>query len=123
MITSLRSFGKWEPVGSRVTCDPPPAGSDEDWLVFVSDRRAFVDVATMIGYSQNGGSMGPPEDDGMFTSIRHGDENLIVTDDAEFAEKFLLATKIAKRLNLLRKADRVCLFQGVLYGRYQEGTT
>jgi hypothetical protein len=43
-------------------------------------------------------------------------QNLIVTDDLEWHRRFVAATSIAKRLNLMAKADRIALFQAVLYG-------
>lgn len=45
-----------------------------------------------------------------------GDVNLIVTQDNKFYDRFMAATSVAKRLNLLDKADRIALFQAVLYG-------
>jgi hypothetical protein len=53
----------------------------------------------------------------VFVSLRSGDVNLIVTSDARFAARFLVATRLATQLNLLNKNDRVALFQAVLYGK------
>ncbi|WP_298844024.1 hypothetical protein [uncultured Salinicola sp.] len=104
-----------EPVGSRVTCDPAPTDTDEDWLVLV--REVPVEKLQEAGFSQEGS----PEfytgnDAGGFRSWRKGEINLITTQSDEFFRLFLTATYLAKRFNLLRKQDRIALFQAVLYG-------
>lgn len=52
----------------------------------------------------------------VFNSWRRGDVNLIVTTDPQFARKHRAANKVCKALNLMAKADRVLVFQAVLYG-------
>ena len=104
-----------EPVGSRVTCDPAPTDTDEDWLVLVRDVP--VEKLQEAGFSQEGS----PEfytgnDAGGFRSWRKGEINLITTQSYEFFRLFLTATYLAQRFNLLRKQDRIALFQAVLYG-------
>ena len=104
-----------EPVGSRVTCSPPPDDTDEDWLLLVQSDPSTRFAA--LGFGQDGS----PEfytgnDEGGFRSWRKGDLNVVTTQDPEFFERFLLATHLAKRFNLLVKADRIALFQAVLYG-------
>lgn len=102
-------------VGSRVTCNPPPADTDEDWLVLLeSEAQQSLQQA---GFTQEGS----PEfytgsDVGGFQSWRHGNINVITTPDPEFFYRFITATTLAKRFNLLKKADRIALFQAVLYG-------
>ena len=109
-------------VGSRVTCNPPITNTDEDWLCLTSDWRAFLNVAVRDGYTV-GGSVPADElerrkDIVMFNSMRRDRDNmnLIVTDDPEFAQRFLAATSVAIRFNLQSKEDRIALFQAVLYG-------
>lgn len=102
-------------VGSRVTCDPAPVGTDEDWLLL--SHRDPAERMTALGFRQDKG----PEfytgnDNGSFRSWRRGDVNVITTPDATFYELFLTATELARRFNLLAKADRIALFQAVLYG-------
>ena len=104
-----------EPVGSRGTCDPAPTDTDEDWLGLV--REVPVEKLQEAGFSQEGS----PEfytgnDAGGFRSWRKGEINLITTQSYEFFRLFLTATYLAKRFNLLRKQDRIALFQAVLYG-------
>jgi len=103
------------PVGSRVTCDPPPVDTDEDWLVLVTDVPETRMKET--GFGQDGS----PEfytgnDAGGFRSWRKGDLNVITTQSDEFYRLFLTATYLAKRFKLQRKEDRIALFQAVLYG-------
>lgn len=114
----IRSLGAYNfrPVGSRVTCDPAPKDTDEDWLVLIPGQ-SFLDRLTAEGFSQDG----MPEfytgnDAGGFRSYRKGDVNIITTESDAFFDLFLAATELARRFNLLSKADRIALFQAVLYG-------
>lgn len=110
-------------VGSRVTCDPPPTDTDQDILVLVdafafnAKRRELSAAGWELGGSQvNIGDMEDPAEMGSFVSYRLGELNLILTSDGVYYEKFLAATSVAKRLNLLNKEDRIAVFEAVLYG-------
>ncbi len=104
---------KFEPVGSRVTCDPPPTDTDQDILVLVADMfdAAFAgwSCETEAEYEGDGSDL-------KFVSYREGNVNLIVTDDEKFFDTFMIATRTAKKLNLMQKKDRVTLFRAILYG-------
>ena len=109
-----------EPVGSRVTCDPAPEDTDEDFLCLVDDSVKDGELLEKAGFTQDGS----PEfytgnDNGGFRSYRRGDTNVITTQDMKFFGKFMTATHLAKRFNLLQKPDRIALFQAVLYGVHQ----
>lgn len=113
---------KWQAVGSRVTCDPAPVNTDQDYLVLVGeDAIGFIDKMTSYGFDVELGE-GYAEDalnggeDNRFQSYRMDDVNLIATVDPDFYERFVAATSVARRFNLLEKADRIALFQAVLYG-------
>ena len=102
-------------VGSRVTCNPVPVGTDEDFLALVPFN--VTKLMKEDGFTQDGS----PEfytgnDNGGFRSFRKGDMNIITTESTEFFDRFMTATALAKRFNLLEKADRIALFQAVLYG-------
>lgn len=120
LLTNAR---KWELVGSRVTCNPPPTDTDQDVLVFVDEERAsqFVFEMENIGFSVELGegyaadALNSGESD-RFQSYRLDDVNLIVTVDDMFYDRFAYATEIAKRSNLMQKEERVKLFQAILYG-------
>lgn len=106
-----------EPVGSRVTCSPAPVDTDEDYLCLVPDEDGASAHLEAMGFTQDG----MPEfytgnDAGGFRSFRRGDVNVVTTNSQGFFNQFMTATELAKRFNLLEKADRIALFQAVLYG-------
>ncbi len=51
-----------------------------------------------------------------FLSLKRDEINLIITKSQKFVDKFLLATSLTKRLNLMDKDDRIAVFRAVLYG-------
>lgn len=111
-----------KPVGSRVTCDPPPMDTDEDHLILIEseDLAAALDALADDGYVAHTPrgryyheSSGRPSE---FVSVRKGEINLLITSKDKFFRRFIAATSIAKRFNLMDKEDRVALFQAVLYG-------
>lgn len=111
---------EFTPVGSRVTCNPPPTDTDEDFLVTV---LYFYHDEAIAALSADGFALDNPNehyvpDSGVFNSWRKGNTNIILTKDYDFARRFKAATFVAKQLNLLKKEDRVTLFQAVLYGNY-----
>lgn len=113
-------------VGSRVTCSPPPENTDQDWLVLVDEKEVGPFFAHLLRASWVvGGSLIPNEfnqlpENARFNSFTLGVDNLIVTASKEFHDRFLAASSVAKRLNLLDKADRIALFQAVLYAKISD---
>lgn len=107
-------------VGSRITCDPPPTDTDEDWLVWIERPIQEVNIRLVEQGFELGGSVVCKTDkdwkQNTFFSYVKGDLNLIVTGNRLFFDKFLEATKFAKQLNVVEKKDRVKLFQCLLYG-------
>jgi len=114
------------PVGSRVTCSPAPTDTDRDWLALIpkGESEEFTISMMAIGWDL-GGSRIPVnrlinEQDDRFLSFTHEIdgviENVIATESEVFYRRFLVATLLATRFNLMIKDDRVALFQGVLYG-------
>ena len=108
-------------VGSRVTCDPPPQDTDQDWLVLVDEKdfdgfaKSLIEQGWAVGGSliPNDANYLPPNQ--RFNSFTLGVDNIIATASKEFHDRFLSASATAKRLNLLKKEDRIALFQSVLY--------
>lgn len=107
------------PVGSRVTCDPPPTDTDEDFIAYMEEEETVY--ALLVPLQENGWEMGGSAvgnggvgdggaGDGWY-SFRKGNQNLILVYKRPIYDSFMAATAIAKRLNLLRKEDRVALFQ------------
>lgn len=112
-----------EPVGSRVTCNPAPTDTDADYLAFVQPAlwgqlRAALDANGFESHPAYETPESPPS--ASFRSFRNGDVNVITTCEEWFFNRFMAATSLAKRFNLLRKDDRIALFQAVLYGREVE---
>ena len=103
----------WQPCGSRYTCNPPPKGTDEDFICIASGN--LIIALDILDFKVEGD---PGSYDGMddFISYRSGDINIIVAKTADFYRKFVSATEEAKSLNLLEKRDRIALFQLRLYG-------
>ena len=112
------------PTGSRFICDPPVRDTDDDWIILVEDleyakyKAARLDWHSAGAGYYRGGS--DHEELGLFVSMRHseGNSNYIFTEDAEFYDRYVAATLLAKKYNLLNKPDRIQLFHGVLYGEY-----
>ena len=112
-------FGKsWragQAVSSLVTCSPAPVDTDRDWLVLI--KPGAEKLLPENGFSQDGSpQFYTGNDNGGFRSWRKGELNVITTPDNEFFQRFITATALAKRFNLLNKQDRIALFQAVLYG-------
>jgi len=106
---------KWERVGSRVTCNPAPTDTDEDFLVY--DKFFLQTSALRIsGFAlESYGHL-----DSKFKSYRKGNTNVILTTNKEFYTEFLFATSVAKKLNLLEKKDRVTLFEAIMSRTVEE---
>lgn len=122
---SIPAGGLTVAVGSRVTCSPPPTDTDEDYLVLVKDiqqaRRSLIE----LGFEEPKTKKQIEEYEEMnkssqysFQSLRLGDVNYIVTDSPFFFERFLTASYVAKRLNLLNKEDRIMIFNAIRGGSY-----
>lgn len=106
-------------VGSRYTCNPPPTETDEDWLVLINEKdyNRVLCVLNEQGFDLDNPNGHYRPENSAFNSWR-GPENLniILTSDVGFHNRFLAATSLAKRYNLLDRSERVLLFQTVLYG-------
>lgn len=121
IVEALRNLScEVSPCGSRVTNDPPPVGTDEDFLVVVPDDRTLSKLLSVLddaGFEWEGDSQHYQQlAQSDFMSWRRGEENLIVTKSTEFARRHKLATAVVKHLNLPAKADRITVFQAILYG-------
>jgi hypothetical protein len=99
-------------VGSRVTCDPAPTDTDEDYLVYTEDLSTLMGDCIEVGFTHEGSYVGSE-----FHSLRSGITNLIITTKKEFYDKFILATHVCKTLNVLDKQHRIVVFQAILYGK------
>lgn len=109
---------KWVLVGSRVTCVPPPVGTDQDVLVLIPSLKEYVDFTD---YLDLGGWEAESEKydlDGNFESFRKEldcDEfNLITTSSNTFFERFLKATWECKKANAQTKQERIAIFEPIM---------
>lgn len=88
------------PCGSRVTCNPPPLNTDEDWLIFWDEATGKEEVVSNL--------MQWLEDED-WEWDGNSDHYQQVLD-----EGFLLF--VCQRMNVMDKDHRVMIFQAVLYG-------
>lgn len=107
------------PVGSYHTCNPPVTDTDIDFII-CSNPGKFGELIESIeaqGYKQSNLDQEEYELNGEgFYCCRRDNINLIITENREFFQKWVEGTQLAKKMNLLKKEDRITLFQYVLYG-------
>lgn len=106
--------------GSRYICTPPVTNTDDDWIFNCSGKGQMKDAHVAlkkhgfyIAGMREGGYYQIHEN---FTPYRLGHLNFILCNSQVFYNRFELATETAAALNLLKKADRITLFQAILYG-------
>ena len=109
-------------VGSRVTCNPAPTDTDDDWLILIDNHNRMPEIDEKLkeaGFEIGGSafrSAGCRNEHDFFWSYTKGELNLIIVGTVDFYIKFMDATKLCAKFNLLNKKDRIALFQYVLYG-------
>lgn len=104
--------------GSAVICNPPVLNSDKDFIICATNPRLLIEFLVKNNFEvslNNDGTYKFNPDDGI-TCLRRDEVNLVVTASRDFYLKFVEATDLAKKLNLLEKSQRIALFQYVLYG-------
>lgn len=129
LFASLQTNGcAVEPCGSRVTCNPPPDDTDQDYLVEIIDAdrdrvARIVNALSGAGFTWEGTAHYQDAAATNFMSWRNDEAiNLIVTAHPDFARRHRVATAVCARLNLMDKQDRIALFQAVLYGNLWDGS-
>ena len=100
--------------GSRYVCDPPVTDTDHDWIVLDGDGS----VEDWLARQQNVVFDGLDYDDEEFNSFKLGEVNLIVMSCEDAFDRFVLATKISKLLNVQEKPKRVALFEANRHGEW-----
>jgi hypothetical protein len=78
--------------------------------------KKVIEAVHVNGFHLDNPSVHYRPEEGKFNSWRKGETNLIITGDFDFFRRYLSATEVAKKFNLMSKEDRVLLFQSVLYG-------
>ena len=113
-----RKSAAYQMTGSRYICQPAPTNTDEDYIALMpSGMEVALELAGFVMNTDPEKYQEMPD----FLAFRCGEFNVIVTHDPAFYRAFVSATEEAKRLNLIEKADRIALFQRVLYGQTSTG--
>jgi len=102
--------------GSSVICSPPVLDTDIDYVIYTNEETKLDTFLKCEGFTKTC----PEEEDydmesEGFSCYRKDNLNLIVTTSSCWYNKWVLATQVAKKLNLRNKADRVMLFKAFLY--------
>lgn len=110
----------WEGIyqtGSSVICNPPVTDTDIDYVIYTNEEDKLDTFLKCEGFRK---SCVDEEEYDMesegFTCYRKSNINLIVTTNYNWYLKWVVATKLAKKLNLLQKEQRITLFKYILYG-------
>lgn len=102
--------------GSSVICNPPVTDTDIDYVIYTNEEVKLDTFLKCEGFTK---SCEDKEEYDLekegFTCYRRENINLIVLNDRKWYLKWVLATKVARKLNLKVKADRVMLFKSFLY--------
>ena len=97
--------------GSSYICNPPVTNTDIDFVIYSQDWDKLHNWCEQNAFKTNFEDYELEE----FRSYKRGVINLIVTNDATFYKRFVKATEVAKKLNLLDKQQRIDLFDFVMY--------
>jgi hypothetical protein len=101
------------PTGSRYICNPPIMDTDDDYLIYAGHDPETIKRILNAGFITDSDLN---YQSSFFTSFRRDKINLIVTHDLSFYANHIRATQLCKKLNLLKKSDRIAVFQAILYG-------
>lgn len=101
--------------GSRIICNPPVTTTDLDVVILVPTEQweQVVDRLQREGW-RLGGSRVPGSN---WASLKKDYLNFLVTGDSEWYFKMELATKVATKLNLVNKQDRILVFHSIVEGK------
>ena len=127
-FTGIKALtSKYHKTGSSYICNPPVLNTDIDFIVLTTQENYWdlVNTLSMAEWEEGGSRPKPTPAEYQstleieyygFASWKKGNVNLIITTSEDFYNKFVKATELAKKQNLLKKEDRVALFQKILYG-------
>ena len=103
--------------GSSVICNPPVTDTDIDYVIYTNEEVKLDTFLKCEGFKEScyDEEEYDLEEEG-FTCYRKSNINLIVTINYNWYLKWVEATKLAKKLNLLQKEQRITLFKYILYG-------
>lgn len=109
--------------GSRVTCNPPPVGTDIDVLVSVANEEALRTINLALeqcGYYYDSGDGYEAGQSNVFFSFKHKTAqwpnfNFLLSTNFNWCARHNRATALCRHLNLLNKPDRIAVFRTILY--------
>ena len=84
--------------------------NDYDWILLVEDVNSIDHKLQMAGYKRSSNYIGKE-----FTSYRHGDYNVILTDNTGFFDCTILATRLAELLGCKTKQERIIVYNTVMH--------
>lgn len=105
------------PVGSRVTCNPPPVGTDQDLLVLIDEGEDILSGFEQKlsdwdwEYESEKYADTATEFDSWRKTVDGTEFNIILTQDSKWFDTFLDATFSCKEKNLLTKEGRIEEFE------------
>jgi hypothetical protein len=100
--------------GSRYCCEPPVTDTDADIMLYVLDMWRFVKEYMRSSDFVLCGNVDEQYDDSdLMVAFRYKEFNILITDDSAYFHKWLVATDVAKKLNVQSKADRKYLFDRI----------
>jgi len=105
----LGIFKKAQLTGSFYICNPPVLNTDIDFICFTTDLADTKELLLLDGWELCGA--GQYTEDNHWFACRKDEYNFIITNNNVYYERFVLATQVAKKLNLKNKVDRIKLFQ------------
>jgi hypothetical protein len=110
-------------VGSQTILDAATPQSDYDVLCYTWCKWLAVKRLNKLGYFRTVAPSDVPSpyryNQNIFVTMRGPDKvNLIITSSHKFYNRFSGANRVAQRLQLTEKEDRIVLFQYILYGRH-----
>ncbi len=122
-VNKIHQNFTWYPTGSFHTCTPRVMDTDIDYLVYCPEDRLPIIDKILIDWYING-SGGKTGDFISYTNIDDMDYdnkdqkyNFIICLNLDFYDKSVLATDVCTRLNLLKKDDRITVFNAIRYGK------
>lgn len=109
-------FREGHETGSRYICYPPVMNTDDDSVFLVNSLEEVRNLLIPLGWEQPPRGLGSMDGENFWESYRlpNTPHNFIVTDNPHYYDRFVLATKVAKKLNLRVKEDRITLFSTIM---------
>jgi len=101
--------------GSSVICNPPVTDTDIDYMFFTNDYENLYTWLFNNGWKTNEFDYETNQEVN-WTSFRKDKYNVLITNDINHYDLFETATKLATKLNLLDKSQRITLFSYITQG-------